>query len=385
MKTCSTTLTPVRRDTENTKDTGKTKDSCPAKNSGKAKYREKAKYSGKAKDTVKAKDGGKARKRCRKLNVEGVRRRTSVPSDNAVAASSDKCDGKTTPMKLECNSESKPRMKHIGDSSAVDEDTKVVAGTDERHPKPDNAHEQSTVMIPSQLTPDTFGSRSGQFTNDHRATDEFHGTDTQKTNDNIEEIRSGVVAECFQSASDDQRVVLAYQVTASSRASGEGRVDEVTPSSVSQGVDVGGQHPVSTNKTPGCILVTFMPAAMVKQQKHSQTLQQCDKVSSPQTTRHDTNNEAVLKRTLSDSQEAYEGVQSGQTGNKIWNSPALGRRSNVTLTEKNGPMETITSRGTTRVVKSGCCVEGTAEPTRQRRSVRQEQRRMLKVRQTQIV
>ena len=216
---------------------------------------------------------------------------------------------------------------------------------------------------------------------EHHDTGEVLGTAIERSTDNIEEIRSGVVAECVKSASDEQRLVLAYQVTAAQRRSGDRRKarDQCPPAS-REGDVVGQQHISSGQKTPGSILVTFMPADMVKQQH---TLRHCDTITTSTTTRYGPDNDIAPRLASSDN---FVDAWSGETGNdNVSNTPARDQINAVVLAKENKPTYVVADNEAASVDRSSRGLDGAGQLTPSRRSLRQEHRRMVKTRQTQIV
>ena len=318
------------------------------------------------------------KKRCRKAGVYGTKRPASDRSNATADVGGDTCDGDKTPKPDNCVSDSDTNIKSSGVSSAEDVVAKTVGETEEWNSMSDGSDERETIDVLTQATPIESAQGTVDVASDQHDTEEVLGTAVDRSTDNIEEIRSGVVAECVRSASDDQRVVLAYQVTAAKRHSGDRRRtrDQCPPAS-REGDVVGQQHMSSGQKTPGSILVTFMPADMLKQQH---TLRHCDTITTSTTTRYEPDNDLSPRLTSSDN---FVDAWSGETGDdNVSNTSARDKINAVVLTNENEPIHVVSNNGAASVDRSS---DDVGQLTPSRRSLRQEHRRMLKTRQTQIV
>ena len=283
-------------------------------------------------------------------SIPGVVNKLSITSpvtpDTVAISGSDTCNVVTTQTKPQnCSSENSAGVKHSGVPGAQNEDLKDRFVRHERGGT-------TVVIIHSQPTPDKSGGRS------------------DKTMDE-EELCSRETVE-----------------------------DDVQPSRAPTGVNVEEHQQrmsLSVNKTPGRILVTYLPAATMTQQQLS------DAASSSRATSDESGNEVLLQdtptsngvisvllqetpsgnevllqETPSGSQEVREDAQSALSGcgDTLVDSEATLKRNETTLANENGATSGVIG------VRSTSCTEAAVgnatEPASERRSMRQEQRRMLK-------
>ncbi|KAK2170986.1 hypothetical protein NP493_1119g00002 [Ridgeia piscesae] len=119
---------------------------------------------------------------------------------------------------------------------------------------------------------------------------------------------------------------------------------------------------------------------MVKQQH---TLRHCDTITTSATTRYGPDNDIAPRLASSDN---FVDAWSGETGNdNVLNTPALDKINAEALTRENKPTYVVANNGAASVDRSSRGLDGAGQLTPSRRSLRQEHRRMVKTRQTQIV
>jgi len=119
---------------------------------------------------------------------------------------------------------------------------------------------------------------------------------------------------------------------------------------------------------------------MVKQQH---TLRHCDTITTSATTRYGPDNDIAPRLTSSDN---FVDASSGETGNdNVSNTPARDQINAVVLANENKPAYVVADNEAASVDRSSRGLDGAGQLTPSRRSLRQEHRRMVKTRQTQIV
>ena len=147
---------------------------------------------------------------------------------------------------------------------------------------------------------------------------------------------------------------------------------------------------LSVNKTPGRILVTYLPAATMTQQQLPHAVKQSDIVPLSHATSYASGNEVLLSDmpassevisvllndAPSGSQEVREDVQSVLSVDTLVDSATILKRNEAVLTNENVATSTVIGSPSTSCIEAA--VGSNTEPTSERRSARQQQRRMFK-------
>ena len=253
---------------------------------------------------------------------------SDVRSDTVAIAGSDTCDAATTLQNWA--NENSAGVKDSGDPGDQNDDLKDRL---ERHERGGT----TVVIIHSPPTSDTSGRNSVNEEDLHRV----------ETEDDVQPSRPPTDG----NVEDRQRVSL------------------------------------SVNKTPGRILVTYLPAATMTQQQQPHAVKQSDTTTPSRATSDVSGNEVLLRDTPASSEvisvllhdtpscshEIHEDVLSGDT---LVDSATILKRNEAALGNDNEAISAVISSSS-----MSCPTEaavGSAEPTSERRSARQQQRRIFK-------
>ena len=147
---------------------------------------------------------------------------------------------------------------------------------------------------------------------------------------------------------------------------------------------------LSVNKTPGRILVTYLPAATMTQQQLPHAVKQSDTTTPSRATSAVSGNEVLLRDsptssevisvllhdTPSGSQEIREDVQSALSVDTLVGSATIPKRNEAALGNENEATSAVIGSPSMSCIEAAVGIN--TEPTSERRSARQEQRRMFK-------